>query len=80
LTNRDLLLQVFDENITEKKRAYLEKIELTIVSEKFLNKVDALGLKGDMKIRFIKEMLALTPKERDEIINNILDKLDKHEI
>ncbi|MFX0105699.1 MAG: hypothetical protein ACFE75_09425, partial [Candidatus Hodarchaeota archaeon] len=80
LTNRDLLLQIFDENITEKKRTYLEKIELTIVSEKFLNKVDALGLKGDMKIRFIKEMLALTPKERDEIINNILDKLDKDEI
>jgi len=79
-TNRDLLLQIFDENITEKKRTHLEKIELTIVSEKFLNKVDALGLKGDMKIRFIKEMLALTPKERDEIINNILDKLDKDEI
>ena len=80
LTNRDLLLQIFDENITEKKRSYLEKIELTIVSEKFLNKVDALGLKGDIKIRFIKEMLALTPKERDEIINNILDKIDKYEI
>ncbi|MFW9829067.1 MAG: hypothetical protein ACFFEY_15935 [Candidatus Thorarchaeota archaeon] len=80
LTNRDLLLQIFDENITIKKRNYLEKIELTIVSEKFLNKVDAIGLKGDMKIKFIKEMLALTPKERDEIINNILDKLDKSEI
>ncbi|MFX1378907.1 MAG: hypothetical protein ACFFA4_07410 [Promethearchaeota archaeon] len=80
LTNRDLLLQIFDENITIKKRTYLEKIELTIVSEKFLNKVDAIGLKGDMKIKFIKEMLALTPKERDEIINNILDKLDKTEI
>ncbi|MFX1430701.1 MAG: hypothetical protein ACFFCY_11115 [Promethearchaeota archaeon] len=80
LTNRDLLLQIFDENITEKKRLHLEKIELTIVSEKFLNKVDAIGLKGNMKIKFIKEMLALTPKERDEIINNILDKLDKTDI
>ncbi|MFW9820940.1 MAG: hypothetical protein ACFFE5_15135, partial [Candidatus Thorarchaeota archaeon] len=66
LTDRDLLLQIFDENITIKKKNYLEKIELTIVSEKFLNKVDAIGLKGDMKIKFIKEMLRLTPKERDE--------------
>ncbi|MDX1797736.1 MAG: hypothetical protein R3255_03725 [Candidatus Lokiarchaeia archaeon] len=80
LTNRDFLLQIFDENITVKKRTYLEKLELTTVSEKFLNKVDAIGLKGDVKIKFIKEMLALTPKERKEIINNILDKLDKPEI
>ncbi|MFX1241295.1 MAG: hypothetical protein ACFFA7_08620 [Promethearchaeota archaeon] len=80
LTNRDFLLQIFDENITIKKRTHLENIELTIVSEKFLNKVDAIGLKGNTKIMFIKEMLALTPKERNEIINNILDKLDKTEI
>jgi hypothetical protein len=80
LTNRDFLLQIFDENITTKKKTYLEKLELTTVSEKFLNKVDAIGLKGDIKIKFIKEMLTLTPKERNEIINNILDKLDKPEI
>jgi len=67
-------LEIFDEDIPVKKRTKLEKIELTIVSEKFLNKVDALGLKGDIKIKFIREMLALSPKEREEIINNILDK------
>ncbi|MFX1233630.1 MAG: hypothetical protein ACFFBY_03635 [Promethearchaeota archaeon] len=77
LTNKDLLLQIFDENITLKRRNQLEKIELTILSEKFLNLVDALGFKGDMKIGFIKEMLSLTPKERDIIINRILDKLAK---
>ena len=74
LINKDLLLQIFDENIPVKKRTQLEKIELTIVSENFLNKVDALDLKGDMKIKFIKEMLALSPKEREEIINSIIDK------
>ncbi|MFW9785301.1 MAG: hypothetical protein ACFFFB_23680, partial [Candidatus Heimdallarchaeota archaeon] len=74
LSNKDFLLEIFDEDIPVKKRTKLEKIELTIVSEKFLNKVDALGLKGDMKIKFIREMLALSPKEREEIINNILDK------
>ena len=74
LTNKDLLFQIFDVNITEKKRTQLEKIPLTLVSERFLNKVDAIGLKGNMKISFIKEMLALSPKEREEIINSILDK------
>ncbi|MHA2122836.1 MAG: hypothetical protein ACW990_16685, partial [Promethearchaeota archaeon] len=74
LINNDLLVQILDENISAKKRSQLEKLELTIVSETFLNKVDALGLKGDTKIKFINEMLALSPKEREEIINNILDK------
>ena len=71
---KDLLLQIFDETTPRKKRILFEKIELTIVSENFLNKVDAIGLKGDSKIKFIKEMLALSPKEREEIINSILDK------
>ena len=74
LVNKDLILQIFDENITDKRRNLLEKIELTTVSVKFLNKVDALGLKGNNKINFIREMLALSPKEREEIINNILNK------
>ncbi|MFW9949994.1 MAG: hypothetical protein ACFFKA_07705, partial [Candidatus Thorarchaeota archaeon] len=80
ITNKDLLLQIFDENVPSKKRAQLEKIELTTVSEKFLNKIDALGLREDMKIEFIKEMLALSPRERDTIMNNILDKLDDNDI
>ncbi|MHA2392181.1 MAG: hypothetical protein ACXAEX_09420 [Promethearchaeota archaeon] len=74
LSNKDFLIEIFDENIPAKEKTKLEKIELTIVSEKFLNKVDAIGLKGDMKINFIREMLAFSPKEREEIINNILDK------
>ncbi|MFX1329550.1 MAG: hypothetical protein ACFE91_15595 [Promethearchaeota archaeon] len=78
LIDKDLLLQIFDEKIPLKKRTQLEKIELTTVSEKFLKKVDALGLKGDMKTNFIKEMLGLSPKEREEIINNILDKKEKY--
>ena len=77
LTYKDLLLQIFDVNITEKKRTQLGKIPLTLVSEKFLNKVDALGLKGINKINFIREMIALSPKEREEIITNILDKIAK---
>ncbi|MFX0167020.1 MAG: hypothetical protein ACFE9V_16995 [Candidatus Hodarchaeota archaeon] len=78
LSYKDLLLQIFDETTPRKKRIQLEKIELTIVSEKFLNKVDAIGLTGDSKIKFIKEMLALSPKEREEIINNILDKKETY--
>ncbi|MHA2398879.1 MAG: hypothetical protein ACXADU_08310 [Promethearchaeota archaeon] len=78
LTNKDFLLRIFDENLPLRKRAQLEKMDLTIVSEKFLNIVDALGLKGDMKIKFLSEMLALSPKEREEIIKNILDKTDTY--
>jgi hypothetical protein len=74
LSYKDLLLQIFDETTPRKKRIQLEKIELSIVSENFLNKVDAIGLKGDSKIKFIKEMLTLSPREREEIINSILDK------
>jgi hypothetical protein len=77
--NKDLLLQIFDEHIPIKKRALLEIMELTLVSEKFLNKVDAIGLRGDIKIKFLKEMLALSPKEREEILNSILEKLDEND-
>ncbi|MFX1437803.1 MAG: hypothetical protein ACFFAA_11505 [Promethearchaeota archaeon] len=75
LVDKDLIMQIFDENITDKRRNQLERIDLTTVSEKFLFKVDALGLKENNKINFIREMLALSPKEREEIINNILDRV-----
>ena len=71
------IIQIFDENIPPKKRNQLESIKLTTFTEKFLNKVDALGLKGINKINFIREMIALSPKEREEIITNILDKIAK---
>jgi len=80
LSDKESLLQIFDENINLKKKIQLENIKLTIITDKFLNLVDEIGLKGDMKINFIKEMLALSPKEREEIINNILKRKSSNSI
>ncbi len=76
LSNKYLLLQIFDELYPKYERFNLEQIELTMVSEKFLNKVDQIGFDEKNKMEFLKEMLALSQKERNEIVDNILTKLN----
>ncbi|MFX0138383.1 MAG: hypothetical protein ACFFDN_32375, partial [Candidatus Hodarchaeota archaeon] len=80
LTNKEILLQIFSEEPPLDKRLKLEEIELTLISEEFLKKIDPLGFKEDDKREFIREMLFLSPKEREEIYQNILTKISMSKI
>jgi len=80
LSNKSLLLQIFDDLYPKYERFNLEQIKLTMVSEEFLNKVDQLGFDEKNKAEFLKEMLALSQKERDEIVNNIFKRLNSDRI
>ena len=56
----------------------LKKFELSSISPDFLNKVDKFKWDNErQKVEFIKEMFALTPEERDDIINYMIEKSNK---
>ncbi|MHA1658751.1 MAG: hypothetical protein ACTSUT_06475, partial [Promethearchaeota archaeon] len=54
------------------------KFELTAISDNFLKKIDKFNWKNeDEKFKFIKEMLALIPEERKDILGYMLKKSGK---
>ena len=77
--NKDLHLLFESERIPE-NFSFLKNIDLTILSDEFLNKVDKLGFKDDEKADFLKEMLYFTQEERNNIIKDILGKIKSSKI
>ena len=80
LGNKYVLLQIFDELYPKYERSNLEQLKLTLISEEFLDKVDQLGFDERNKTEFLKEMLALSQKERNEIVDNIIKRLNSDKI
>ena len=77
LINNDSLLDL----INYEGESNLNKVELNMISENFLHKVDTLKWDDEnQKIEFIKEMLALTPEERDDILSYMIEKSNKNNI
>ncbi len=75
LINNERLL----DSINQEK--ILEKFELSSISVDFLNKVDKFRWTDEsQKVEFIKEMLALTPKERDDIISYMMERSKKEDL
>ena len=75
LVNNDTLLELID------MEGELDKFELNLISEDYLNKVDSLKWEDEgQKVEFIFEMLTLTPEERDDIINYMIEKSNKNNI
>ncbi|MFX0070026.1 MAG: hypothetical protein ACFFAO_02960 [Candidatus Hermodarchaeota archaeon] len=59
----------------------LEKFKLNSISEDFFYKVDKFRwINENQKVEFIKEMLALTPTERNHIINYMMEKSKKEDL
>ena len=58
-----------------------EKYELDSITLDFFHKVDSFQWDDEkQKVEFISEMLALTPEERDDIINYMIEKSNKNNI
>jgi parallel beta-helix repeat protein len=51
----------------------IKELKLTALSDEFINKINELNLTIEEKREFIEEMLTLPPKERDEIIDSMLE-------
>ncbi len=80
LPNKNLLRQIFDTKKTKRNDAILDNIldniDLTAVSDEFLRKLDLLNVEDEEKREFLKEMLHFSPKERNEILDKILKRLN----
>ncbi|MFX1321701.1 MAG: hypothetical protein ACFFAQ_08655 [Promethearchaeota archaeon] len=68
------LIQIFDEENALEKISQLGDVNLTALSENFLKVLEQLEWDLDEKEEFIKEMLSLTPKERENIIQEMIEK------
>ncbi|MFX0134867.1 MAG: kelch repeat-containing protein [Candidatus Hodarchaeota archaeon] len=78
LSNKGLLLQIFDIKAIKTIGARLDNIDLTAVSNKFLKKLDSINISIEEKREFLKEMMLFSPEERNEILDNILKRLNSY--
>ena len=68
--------------ITIRKKQAIDVLELvanyqmTTLDQNFLNRIEQLGFKAKEKIEFIKDMLGLTPLERENFISQLEKKSD----
>ena len=67
-------LQILEEKNALDKISKLGDINLTAISEDFLETINTFDWEYDEKEEFIKELLALTPKERKEILDEMKEK------
>jgi transcription antitermination factor NusA-like protein len=78
LTNKRYLLRMFEGEKAIENLIYLEDVNITAISEDFFEKVNKLEWDKSEKDEFIKEMLSLTPNERDSILTKMLNKNERN--
>ena len=77
--NNDYLLLLLEKSQIEEHSNNFSKFELTAISDNFLKKIDEFNWKNeDEKFKFIKEMLALTPEDREDILEYMFKKSVKN--
>ncbi|MFX1387705.1 MAG: nitrous oxide reductase family maturation protein NosD [Promethearchaeota archaeon] len=76
ILNKEKILRAFDKENFLNTESPLNLLDLTFVSEKFLEIVDKFGLDEADKSEFIKEMLSYSLEERNEFIKNMLKDLN----
>ncbi len=73
--NRDEFLSIFDQGYSLKQlKKLLNKKDIALLSEDFLVQLNSLGWNDDSISDFLREMYYFSPKEREEILQDIIDK------
>ncbi len=67
-------LQLFFEENSVEKLAQIRNLNITVVTEDFYGKMNRFNWEGNEKSEFIREMLALTPNERNLILDEMVKK------
>ncbi len=76
--DNNFLIQVIEKSLTRTQSFVSPKLELTAISDDLLKKIDNFRWKSqNEKFQFIKELIALTPKEREDILDYMLKKTVK---
>lgn len=74
LKQQESLVKLFEQENAIVKVSKLGDINITVLSETFLEKLNEFEWEEDEKEEFIEEMKALSPGERDAILNKMLEK------
>lgn len=77
INNRAILDKLKRDNGSESLELFKD-LDLTTISNEFWDKIKKIKIDPEQKKLFIKEMLSLTPRERLEIIDDILKKQDSN--
>ncbi len=78
VNNKAILEKLKRDNGSDSLDLYKD-LDLTTISEEMWEKIRKINMDQDQKKIFVKEMLSLTPKERLEIIDDILKKQNLNE-
>ncbi|MFX1281640.1 MAG: hypothetical protein ACFFA3_19980 [Promethearchaeota archaeon] len=70
--------EIKEKKISRTDLSELEHAEVTALSEKFYNVVNQFEWDINEKEQFLNEMFSLSPKERDKIINEMIEKSNKN--
>ncbi len=76
-TNLLNLHQMFEEENVIENLIELENLNITAISDDFMEKINQFEWKANDKDDFITEMLSLTPYERESILTKMLKRLNK---
>jgi hypothetical protein len=74
--SKGIYIKQFSQPNAVKRLSKLGDINLSILDSNFYEKVDKLDIKGNQKEDFIREMLAFSPSERENILNEMLGKFN----
>ncbi|MFX1531270.1 MAG: hypothetical protein ACFFBC_09165 [Promethearchaeota archaeon] len=69
-------LKIFEEENLIDKLTKMKDVNITFISEDFLDKIEQFDWNEKDKQEFFREMLSLTPKEREEILKEMFDDLN----
>ncbi len=69
-----LALQILTMENSIEKLSLIKDINITVISEEFFEKLNRFNWEGVDRSEFIMEMLALTPKERQSILDEMIEK------
>jgi len=75
LDNKRLLLQL--KEMSSDKMSSIEDIEVTALSEDFFKVINIFDWEEDDLVDFIREMIALTPEERDAVFKEMINKSEQ---
>ena len=72
--SKGIYIKQFSRPNVVKRLSKLGDINLSILDSNFYEKVEKLDITGNQKEDFIREMLAFSPSERENILNEMLEK------
>ena len=71
--------KIFEDKGALKRLAIMDNINISLLSEDFIDKVDGFEWLPEEKVEFLREMIGLTNKERESILNEMIKYRDSND-